>query len=179
MKHIYKFLSTYEYESLKDLALSIFPTWKYHLQILSIVLSAIAVFFDHLFGFGIALGIAMFVAVFVEIRSGIMASKIQGIDFQSLRFSRCVLKLAFWAVIFYIIHAFEKEYIAREHVFDIVTYAFFKSLFIGAITMFCVEHITSILENYAIINGKPKTEYIDFVKSLWTNFLNFLKSKIA
>lgn len=179
MKFLSRLLASYDYASFKDFLYSVFPSWKYHMQVFSLSLSAIAAFFDYLFGFGIGLGFAMLIAVVLEIKTGIQASAKQKHNFESFKFSRCIIKLSLWLLIFYIIHAFEKEYREREHVMDIVTHLFFKSLFIGAMTLFCIEHITSILENYAVLDGKPKTQYINFIKDSWKNLLEFLKNKIA
>jgi phage-related holin len=178
MKYILRLLATYEYGSFKELLYSMFPTWKYHLQPLSIFISAVSGLLSYLFGFGPALGFAMLITVIIEVYSGIRASKKEGKDFESFRFSRCILKLALWGILFYIIHAFENEYADRTHVFDLVAYLFFKLIFVGLMTLFVVEHITSILENKAILDNKPKTYFIEFIQDTWKSVLILLKDKI-
>ena len=120
----------------------------------------------------------MLAAVVVEVYTGIKASKKEGKSFESFRFSRCVLKLALWAIIFFVTHQFENEYAERTHVFDILAYTFFKIVFLGTISMFLVEHLTSILENKAVIDGKPKTYLIEFIQSTWKGMLETLKNKL-
>ncbi len=175
---MFRFLQTYEYNSFKELILSMFPSWKYHLQHLTLILSTFSGILSYLFGFGPALGFAMLVAVFTEIYTGIKASKMLGRKFESFRFSRCVLKLALWAIIFYIIHQFENEYIAHTHPLDVLIYIFFKIVFLATISMFLVEHLTSILENKSVIDGKPKTALIEIIQDFWKQFISILTNKL-
>lgn len=177
MRPIIKLLETYDYGSFKELMLSMFPSWKYDLQNLTLVISALSGAISYLFGFGPALGIAMLAAVAVEVYTGIKASKVLGKPFESFKFSRCILKLALWAIIFYIVHAFENEYIARTNVFDILAYVFFKIVFLSTITMFLVEHLTSILENKSVIDGQPKTALIEVIQGFWKQFIKLLTDR--
>lgn len=55
------------------------------------------------------LAMAMLVAIVSEMWTGIRASKVQGIGFESFRFSRCIIKLCIWLAIIYIIHSFYLE----------------------------------------------------------------------
>ena len=175
MKFLYKLLATYAYNSPREFIESMFPSWKYHLQNLSLLISAISGALSYLFGFGPLLGVAMLIAVLVEVITGIIASKRLGQNFESFRFSRCILKLVLWALLFFIIHQFENEYEAKTHVLDIAAFIFFKIVFLGTITMFLVEYSTSILENMAIIDGKPKTHLIEVIQISWRNLTNIFK----
>lgn len=177
MKFLSKFLASYDYPSLKDFLLSLFPTWKYQIQTAAFVLSGIAAGVNHLIGIGPALALAMVGGVIAEIVSGIKASKSRGYAFESFRFSRCVLKIVFWFALFYFVHAFEREYILRDHFMDVMAFLFFKSLFVGLMALFCIEYLTSILENLSVIDGKDKTYYINFIKDSFTNLLDNLKRK--
>lgn len=176
LRFLIKLLHSYDYKSVEELFYSIFPSWKYHLQSLSLALSALIAVFSSLFGFGPLLVVAMLVAIFVEIQTGIKASQKQGNSFESFRFSRCFMKLAFWAAIFFVIHAFEKEYEAKTQLMELMCYYFFKILFMGALTLFLIEHLTSILENKAIIDDKPKTYFIEYIQATWKDLLQILKS---
>ncbi len=172
-----KFLLSYGYNSPRELFESMFPTWKYHLQTLSLILSAISGGLSYLFGFGPVLGVAMLIAVLVEVVTGIIASRKLGSKFESFRFSRCILKLGLWALLFFIIHQFENEYESKTHILDIAAYIFFKIVFLGTITMFLVEYATSILENMAVIDGKPKTHLIEVIQSSWKELTNIFKKE--
>lgn len=178
MKFLYKFLDSYAYSSPREFCESICPSWKYQLQYLSFFLSGISGVVSYLFGFGPALAIAMLVLIIVEVRTGIKASRCEGKNFESFKFSRCILKLAFWAIIFYTIRQFENEFAHKTHLFDILAHSFFKILFLFALSFFAVEHLTSILENISVIDGKPKTALIEVVQQMWKKFTDALKGKI-
>ena len=45
-------------------------------------------------------------------------------------------------------------------------------------TWFCVEHVTSILENLAVIDGKPKDTLIRQVGMLWVTVTDKFKKKV-
>lgn len=51
----------------------------------------------------------MLIAIVSEMWTGIRASKVQGIGFESFRFSRCIIKLCIWLTIIYITHSFYLE----------------------------------------------------------------------
>lgn len=177
MKFISKFLASYDYPSLKDFLLSLFPTWKYQIQTAAFVLSGIAAGINNLIGIGPILISAMVIAVIIEIVSGIKASRSQDLNFESFKFSRCIFKLAIWFALFFIAHSFESEYASKNHFMDILAYLFFKSLFIGLMALFLIEYITSILENLSVLDGKDKTYYIEWLKDRYKGLLTSLKTK--
>ena len=111
-----KYLSTYGYESISDFLLSVAPSFKYGLQVPAISLSAVAAFVTQWLGLSPFLAVAMLVAIATEMRTGIRASRRQGIPFESFRFSRCIIKLGIWLAIIYIVHAFYKECLLQEAV---------------------------------------------------------------
>lgn len=176
-KFITKLLTSYDYKSVQDFLYSLFPSFKYHLQKLMLFISFISGIFDHFFGIRIGLAVAMFIAVVIEIWTGIIASSKEGKNFESFRFSRCWIKVAVWFVILYIIHQFENEFIDREGIVNALTHAFFQFCFTAVLTGFFVEYIVSILENKAVMDGKPKTQIITAIKTTWSSFIDLLKNK--
>jgi hypothetical protein len=178
MKHfISKLLASYGWKDLHDLLLSLFPSWKYQLQQLSIIFSLITGIFSFLFGFGPLLALAVLVAIFTEVGTGIKASTKSGDDFESWRFSRCIIKLALWAILFFVIHQFENEYEGRTQFLDILAFLFFRIVFLSALTFFVFEHTTSILENIAVIDGRPKTALINVIQGFWKKFISLLTDR--
>ncbi len=81
MKLLIKLLATYAYNSPREFFESMFPSWKYQLQYLSLLLSGISGALSYLFGFGPALALAMFAAVVIEVWTGIKASRKTGRHF--------------------------------------------------------------------------------------------------
>lgn len=173
-----KYLSTYGYESISDFLLSVAPSFKYGLQVPAISLSAVAAFVTQWLGLSPFLAVAMLVAIATEMRTGIRASRRQGIPFESFRFSRCIIKLGIWLAIIYIVHAFYKECLLQEEfIYHTIGAFFFSVVKFFVMTWFCVEHLTSILENLAILDGKPKDELINKVSELWKEVTTQVKKK--
>lgn len=175
---ISKYLSTYGYDSIPDFLQSVAPSFKYGLQIPAISFSAIAAFVTQWLGLSPFLAVAMLVAIATEMRTGIRASHRQGIPFESFRFSRCIIKLSIWLAIIYIVHAFYKECLLQdEFLYNKIGSLFFSVVKFFVMTWFCVEHLTSILENLAVLDGKPKNELINKVSELWKEVTTQVKKK--
>ena len=175
-----KFVATYGDDSLKDFFLSIAPSFKYNLQLPAISFSAITAIISEYIGITPFLAMTMLVAIVSEMWTGIRASKVQGIGFESFRFSRCIIKLCIWLSIIYIIHSFylESKTIAENDFVMLLATVFFSIAKVFVMTWFCVEHVTSILENLAIIDGKPKDTLIKQVGILWMTVTDKFKRKV-
>lgn len=172
-----KFLAVYDWNSFEELFLSIFPSYKYQLHGAALTISVLSGLINSLFGVTPALAFAMFIAIIIEVWTGIKASKRNGIDFESFRFSRCVIKIAIWLAILYIIHTFQREFENSTNWIDLAAYGFFKFTFIVCLTGFLVEYVTSILENVSVLKGKEKTAIINAISGGWLNLLSFIKPK--
>ena len=166
-----RFVQTYGYDDFSSFLLSIVPSAKYSLHIPAISLSATVAIVSEFLGLTPVLALAMLVAISVEMLTGISASKKRGIKFESFRFSRCIIKLMIWLSLIYIIHAFYKECAAADILFIAAVGPIFFSIVKAFIMVwFCVEHVTSILENLSILDGKPKTALIEQIQNAWSNF---------
>ena len=104
-----RFVATYGYDSPKEFFLSVAPSFKYNLQFPAISFSAVTAVVSEWIGITPFLAMAMLVAIVSEMWTGIRASKVQGIGFESFRFSRCIIKLCIWLTIIYITHSFYLE----------------------------------------------------------------------
>ena len=178
IKYINWFLGTYGYGSIKELSLSVLPSFKYDLQVPSISLSVVVALLNQFLGITPAIAVAMLIAVTVEVKTGLKASKVQGIHFESVRFSRCVLKTFIWIAILYVIHSFYRELNVGSGWVNEFSAIFMNLLKVFVMVLFVIEHVTSILENLAIIEGKPKTAYVTKIQGLWDKFTNVLTGKI-
>jgi len=171
------FLKTYDWNSFEDFALSIFPSYKYQLHGAVLTISALSGVINYLFGITPALAIAMFFAILIEVSTGIKASKRKGDKFESLKFSRCVIKILVWLAILYIINAFKREFQDSKNLIDIAAYGFFSFVFVACLTGFLVEYVTSILENVSVLKGREKTAIIEAIQGGWSNLLSNIKPK--
>ena len=99
--------------------------------------------------------------------------------FESFRFSRCIIKLCIWLTIIYITHSFylESKAGAEESFVMLLATLFFSIVKVFVMTWFCVEHVTSILENLAVIDGKPKDALIKQVGILWVTVTDKFRRK--
>lgn len=172
-----KFLAAYDWHSFEEFVLSVFPSYKYQLHGAVMAISFLSGSVNYLFGVTPALAIAMLVAIVVEVWTGISASKRKGQQFESFRFSRCIIKILIWLAILYIIHAFKREFENSTNLIDLAAYGFFSFVFVAALTAFLVEYVTSILENVSVLKGKEKTALIEAIQGGWTNLINSIKPK--
>lgn len=175
---ILKFLNSYNYASYKDFVLSLFPSWKYGMGAGAVSSSAIITWFADVMGVTPLIVGVMLLVIFVETVSGLYASHKLNITFESLKFSRCVLKLFIWVVLLFALHAFAKDMaLYQGWVYSVA--AWMLSTFHALMMVyFCVENTTSILENLAVIDGKDKATYINAMRDMFTEAINFLKNNI-
>ena len=162
-----KLLSTYGFDSGHQFLLSLFPSFKYGVQQMSITLSIVSGCIANFLGLTPALVVAMFMAVVVETVSGLKASKKRGEPFESFKFSRCIIKVFVWVTLIYILHSFAIEMVSGESAIHTLGYYVFTVMKVVTMVYFCVEYATSILENLAVIDGKPKDT---LVNSMWNMF---------
>ena len=55
-------------------------------------------------------------------------------------------------------------------------YLFFDVLKLLFMILFVIENTTSIMENEAVLDGKDKSAYIEYVKDLFRTFFGTIKS---
>lgn len=172
---IRRFLSTYGWVSNKEFMLSLFPSAKYGFIGGSISFSAVYAMFIHFLGISPALIPAIVIIVVTEIWTGIRASAKQGKCFESFKFSRCVIKLSIWFVLFTSVQSFRNEFELGETVAENLGFLFFDVLKLLFMVLFVIENATSIMENEAVLDGKDKSTYIEYVKTLFVAFFGILK----
>ena len=63
--------------------------------------------------------------------------------------------------------------------YDTLGEYFFAIVRLLILAYFVVEYVVSIMENLAVIDGKPKTMFIDAVKSLLSSMIDVMKTKIS
>ena len=97
----------------------------------------------------------MFIIVIVETVTGIKASKKKGISFESFRFSRCIIKVFVWAFLFFMFHSFAADLDSKEGWVFAIGGVLIDVLHVTTMVYFCIEYGTSILENLAVLDGKP------------------------
>ncbi len=166
MAFIHRFLLSYGYDNATALLRSVFPSTKYVGVGQSLALSSFWGLLCSALGIWPVLAFAMVLVMVVELVSGIVASHKRREHFESAKFSRFVLKLCIWFVLFVSCQLF--EYFAAQYSPNSFTWIvgawFFDVLTVILMIAFVTENTTSILENLACIDGKDKSFYIDMVK---------------
>lgn len=174
---ITKFLASYGFSSVKDFLLSLFPSFKYGFQSWTLSFSAVMAVISELLGCSPVIILVMFLSVIVETVTGIRASRKLGQPFESFKFSRCVLKVFIWVFLLYMFHSFSIDmhdkaanwiYLIGEFAFDI--------LHVTTMFYFVIEYSTSILENLAVLDGKPKEALVMAVSDLFSSVVDRFKS---
>lgn len=175
LETIQRFLCTYGWNSNKEFLLSLFPSAKYNAMGGSVGFAAVSAFFVQYLGISPALIPCLVIILATELWTGIRASRKRKESFESNKFSRFVLKLCVWMVLFYTAHSFMNEYRGQETFVQILAFTFFEVLKVFLMSLFVVENVTSILENLAVLDGKPKDAYVEKTKELFNAFFKALK----
>lgn len=178
IQFITRFLQSYGYDTTKDFVLSVAPSFKYGLQTASVSLSVTFAVITEFTGVGPTIALAMLVAVVTEMWTGMKASRISGKHFESFRFSRCIIKLCIWLSIIFIIHSFYKDFSYSQNIFNVLASIFFSVTKLFIMMWFVFEHIISILENLAVIDGKPKDALVSRLEDCWDDISKIFKRKM-
>lgn len=176
MNFITKFLDSYGFDGPKDFLFSLFPSFRYGIQIPAISLSAVVAVFSEFLGFSPVIVFVMFMAVIVETLTGIRASTKSGHPFESFKFSRCIIKVVIWCFLFFMFHSFSNDMAEKTGWMFAMGVVLFDIMHVTTMVYFCVEYGTSILENFAVLDGKPKETLINAIKETCTSMINQFKS---
>ena len=161
-----KFLYSYGYDSVGALMESVFPSTKYVGFGQSAALSSVLGCICSALGVWPVLVIAMMLIMLIELVSGVCASHKRKEHFESSKFSRFLLKLCIWFVLFLScqVFAFFASHYDDHSLAWLVGAWFFDVLTVILMIAFVVENATSILENLACIDNHDKSYYIEAVK---------------
>ncbi len=157
MGFVGKLLKTFEFEGWSELVSSLFPSVKYSLTMATISFSAFSVATYKIIGLDILATIAFVLIMACEVFTGFWASKKLKVNTSSLKMSRFSLKMACYLVVLFVSNSFAESFKAKD---SNVGYWFFDWLHVYLAIHIATENIISIIENWAIIEGKEKTYWI-------------------
>lgn len=175
--YLISLFGSYGYESIHQLFLSLFPSFKYGLQGITLTLSIIGAVTNAIFGITPYVALMMVVAIIVETATGIMASKKRNEPFESWKFSRCILKVGIWLCILFMVNILGDNFATKDGWIAALAAYFFTFVNVLILVYFCIEYITSILENFAVLDGKPKDAFIKAIQNSWTSFLELFQKR--
>jgi len=172
MTHINKLLKTFEFEGLSGLVNSLFPSLKYALSPVALSISAMSVVTYKVFGLDVLATIAFVLVMVVEILSGLIASKIQKIETNSIKMSRFSLKMACYLTMLFVSNSMAESF---ENKGSQIGFLFFDWLHLFLTIHIATENIISVGENVGVINGKGKTYWISQIQRKVNDLFNIKK----
>jgi hypothetical protein len=169
MSHITRLLKTFDYHNAHAFALSLVPSCKYGAINTLLVLSAVSVSVDKIFGLDAAVFVALLIAFMAEVVTGIWASVgVRKEKISSIKISRFTVKTCCYLIVIALTHLMATSYF--DHHKYIPGWAFdWMNVFITAHITY--ENIVSILENLAVIDGKDKSAWIDKIQEKFNDLL--------
>lgn len=142
------------------------------LLIITLPLAAISSIVETLFGLHNFTIISFVVLVTMELLTGLLASKVKGIEIESHKFGRFGLKILVWLSLLYIANSLKLEYIEVKNNFSVLASGLFTWLHGTLFIYITMEYFISVLENMAIITGKKNKTLIKLITDKLISFLN-------
>jgi hypothetical protein len=161
MTHATKLLKTFDFQSIRELLLSLAPSFKYRINVYVMGLTVIWIPIDKWFGLDDLAFVGLLAVFFTEVTSGIAASRIRKEVFSSLKLSRFGLKATCYMVLIFTSYTM---YMSFKHHADDTAAVVFDWLHIFLVVHIVFENIISVLENVAVISGKDKSAWIKKAK---------------
>lgn len=161
MKFLSKIIQSFEYNSFLEFLQSVSPSTRYGITVLTISFSSCLALVESIFGINGICVVVFAVAMIMELMTGLWASQVRGDKFSSTRMSRFGLKLACYLIIIALFWQFKQAALKDGQHFLASIFSFlwgFSLIYTGT------EVVVSIMENLAVIEGKPKDEYINRIR---------------
>lgn len=162
-------LRAWNWQTPNALTVSLMPSLKYQLQTALFSISWLLSLFEMIFGLGHMAVIAFAVLAMTELISGLYASlAIRRERLESWKMGRFVVKLALLMVVFYVLHQFAQGFRSKQHALAAQTLDW---LYMLVFIYSALEYLVSVLENIAVIGGKPNHTLIDAIKKRLNKWL--------
>jgi len=154
-------LAGFEYDGIGSFMWSLCPTIKYDMAFLMVFLSVPLALVEQVFGLDYMAVGGLLLVMLLELASGTYASHISKQEFSSRKLSRFTFKSACYLVLISVPYLFYTSF--NRHGSTLAA-SIFEWLHLFLVVQIVLENIFSILENMAVIQGKPKTFWIDKIK---------------
>lgn len=153
-----RILQSFDYASFTEFCQSLAPSSKYlNVTVAGGLLSASAVTINRVFGLDLLAFTLLLLGFAIELISGLMASVIKKEQISSFRLSRFVIKGACYMLLLALPFVFAANFKAQGRDFATIVFDWMYLFFLFHIVF---ELAVSILENVAVISGKPKDHWI-------------------
>lgn len=167
MSHLNRLLNTFDYPTLTAFAQSLMPSTRYHNSATLMVLAAVWVSIDKVFGLDGGAFVALAFVFVAELLTGITAAHVRGETISSVKLSRFSLKVACYLVLIAVTYLMSISF--KNHKNDVATWVF-DWLHVFLVVQIVLENIVSVLENMAVINGKDKSAWINKIQEKFNSF---------
>lgn len=155
-------LKTFDYHDFNEWFVSLAPSFRYKMVMITLTASATTSCIDLVFGMNGLAFAGFFIIMVTELVSGVWASQIRKEQFSSMRLSRFGFKLFYYLVLMAIPYVFAQSYNVHG---EQLAGSIFQWLHVFLTVHIIMENIISILENSAVINGDDKAAWIEAIKT--------------
>lgn len=167
-KTLENILQAYDYQSSTEFLHSLFPSIKLEGSWFVILVGLLTLVADKVMGVDtLALG-AMVAMMGLELWTGIAAAHIRKETITSKKLSRFGIKVACYFILMSVPYLFSQSFLSRGNALGA---GIFDWLHTFLVVQIILEYLISILENLAVIQGKPKDHWITSIKEIITNKL--------
>jgi predicted permease len=123
------------------------------LLMLTIPLAGLSSVIKNIFGLEILTILAFVILITLELITGLISSKVNGIKIESKKFARFGLKIFVWVTLLFIINTIRKEWVGKDGVLGSLSYELFDWLHGTLFIYITLEYLISVLENLNKILG--------------------------
>ena len=155
-------LSTYEYTGIESFLQSLFPSLKFDVSKTLLLMGMAITSIQNVLGVDFMAIAALVVMMVLELLTGIIASTKRAEEITSKKLSRFGIKTACYLVLMSVPYLFAISYENRGNT---MASGLFNWIHVFLVVHIVQEHLLSLLENLASIQGKDKTYWINKIKT--------------
>jgi hypothetical protein len=143
-------VENFGFDNISDFYNSLIHT---RLLLLTIPLAGLSSVIKNSLGLEFLTIVSFVLLITLELITGLMASKINGVKIESKKFGRFGLKIFVWSCLLFILNSIRKEWIDKTGVLPTASYELFEWLHGTLFIYITLEYLISVLENLNKILG--------------------------
>lgn len=128
-------------------------------------------FVEKIFGVSAAIFGSFIALAILELVTGLTASRIKKIKWESKKIGRFGLKILVWLTLIGVAHSFVLGYSQLQGLQNALVYQLFSWLHGVLIVYVSFEYLISVMENLAVITGQSNNKLLSFIKRKFDGFL--------
>jgi hypothetical protein len=131
---------------------------------------------EKVFGVSAAIFISFIVLAILELVTGLTASRVKGLKWESRKIGRFGLKILVWLSLIGVVHSFVLGYKELSGVQEFLIFQTFSILHGTILVYVTFEYLISVLENLSVITGQSNNKLLGFIKRKFDSFLGETES---